>query len=398
MPKLTALKVKNAGPGVYGDGEGLYLRVKPSGARSWVLRVQFDKKREDIGLGSLADLSLDEAREKARSLRKLARQGKSARVERDRERVRTPTFAEAMIDAHTELAKGWAKRTGKAFKAALEEHAVPKIGRMRVDTIGASEIILAVAPIWSIKPAMARVVRHYIMKVLAFAKARGWRTDALPDPRELSAGLSKPARGGNFLAMPYADVPDFFAAELANGLNSGRGGMLFAILTGARSGEVRQATWEQVDIEARTWSRPSNVMKMRLPHVVMLSHAAVSLIEQMVPAAALRRGPIFPGARGKPLSDMALTKALRRTGRSETLHGFRSSFRDWAAEQMPTVPAMVAEMALAHRVGTATEQAYLRSDLREMRLALMEAWGRYVAPSLSGVANNVTPIRKVEAG
>lgn len=397
MPKLTALKVKHAGPGVHGDGEGLYLRVKPSGAKSWVLRVQFDKKREDIGLGGVCDLTLDEAREKARLLRKMARQGKSARAERDRERRRIPTFAEAVNEAHTELAKGWTTRTGKAFKSTLLQHAVPKIGTMTVDAVGAADMILVLAPIWTEKPAMARVVRHYMLKVLAFAKAKAWRTDGLPDARELRGGLSRPVRGGNFEAMPYSDVPDFFAGELESSSNSGRWAMLFAILTAARSAEVRQAKWEQVDLEARTWSRPAEVMKSRVAHVITLSTAAIALLEKLFPEKRLRKGPLFPGARGKQLSDVVLTKAMRRTGRTETVHGFRSTFRDWAAEQMPTVPAMVAEMALAHKVGSATEQAYLRTDLREMRFALLEAWGRYVSPSLAGVPCNVTPITRAVA-
>jgi integrase len=136
---------------------------------------------------------------------------------------------------------------------------------------------------------------------------------------------------------------------------------------------------------------------MKEGHVVTLSDAAIALLEDYAPKD-MRKDLIFAGVRGGPLSDMSLTKAIRTAGRSETVHGFRSAFRDWAAEKMPTVPAMVAEMALAHRVGTATEQAYLRTDLRDMRRALMEAWGRFAAPSLSGVAGNVTPIRKGEVG
>ena len=169
--------------------------------------------------------------------------------------------------------------------------------------------------------------------------------------------------------------------------------MLFAVLTGARSGEVRLATWEKIDLKARTWSRTANDMKSDLPHVVTLNDAAIAILNQMAPAEA-RAGLIFPGAKaGKPLSDMSLTRIMRLAGRSETVHGFRSAFRDWAAEKMPTVPAMVAEMALAHKVGTSTEQAYLRSDLRDMRRTLMNAWSRFVAPSLSAGGSNVVPLQ-----
>lgn len=430
MPSLTVNKVRNAKPlrdktGMpvttkFADGAGLHLLVKPSGSKSWILRVQVDGKRRDIGLGSVDDgagqnafgqsdnrladvplmlrksLTLAEAREKAAALRKLAKAGYDPIAERDRERARVVTFAEAVTEAHKALKSGWSEKTAKAFKSSLEEHAVPKLGRLPVSAIGSAEVIGALAPIWTDKPVMARKLRSRIGQVLAFAKARGWRKDTLPDARELRTGLSKQGRGGNFAAMPYADVPGFVAGELAKEGTASRTAMLFALLTGARSGEVRQADWGQIDLEAGTWTRPASIMKMKEGHVVTLSAAAIALLERYA-AKDLRAGLIFQGVRGGPLSDMSLTKALRTAGRAETVHGFRSAFRDWAAEQMPTVPAMVAEMALAHKVGTATEQAYLRSDLRDMRRALMEAWGRFAAPSLSGVTANVAHI-KTKAG
>lgn len=268
---------------------------------------------------------------------------------------------------------------------------------MRVDRIGSADVIAALAAIWTEKPVMARKVRSRIGQVLAFAKARDWRFEALPDARELRSGLSKQARGGNFSAMPFAEVPGFVAAELGKAATASRFAVLFAVLTAARSGEVRRATWEQIDIEARTWTRPADLMKMGTAHVVTLSDAAIALLERWQGDAKKRKGLLFTGVRGGELSDMSLTKCLRTAGRDETVHGFRSAFRDFAAERCPTIPAMVAEMALAHRVGTSTEQAYLRSDLRDMRRALMDAWGRFAAPSLSGVADNVRPLRAGEA-
>lgn len=422
MGKLTTIKVRTAKPGRGADGKatnarlsdgaGLSLLVKPSGAKSWVLRVQVDGKSRDIGLGNVesesnrafgdhdplsdiplmqrTSLTLAEAREKAAALRKLAKAGADPVAERDKERRKAPTFSEAVTAAHEALKSGWADRTAKAFLASLVEHANPKLGSMRVDAIGAADIILALAPIWSDKPVMARKVRARVFQVLAFAKARGWRADALPDAREMKSGLSKQARGDNFAAMPFAEVPDFVKDQLTMEARASRMAMLFAILTAARSGEVRQAAWDQIDLEARTWTRPADMMKMGIAHVVTLSDAAAALLERMAPDKDLRTGLIFPGAKkGKPLSDMSLTKIMRMAGRNETVHGFRSAFRDWAAEKMPTIPAMVAEMALAHRVGTATEQAYLRSDLRDMRRALMDGWGRFVAPGLSGAGDNV---------
>lgn len=431
MGKLTAAKVRAAKPGkgpndqpiksVLVDGDGLMLVVAPSGARNWVLRVKVGDRRRDIGLGAVDDgaglnafaqdderladvplmlrksLTLAEAREKAAALRKLAKAGLDPVAERDRERVKVPTFKEAATDAHGALKSGWSDKTARAFLASLEDHAFPKLGAMKVNAIGGADVIAALAPIWTDKPVMGRKVRTRIGQVLAFAKARGWRADALPDARELRSGLSKQARGGNLAAMPFADVPAFLAGELAKDATASRFAVLFAILTAARSGEVRSAKWEAIDLEARTWSRSADDMKMKVGHVVTLSDAAVALLERWQPDKALRRGIVFPGTRGGALSDMSLTKALRSAGRSETVHGFRSAFRDWAAERMPTIPAMVAEMALAHKVGTATEQAYLRSDLRDMRRALMEAWGRFAAPSLSGVGGNVTALRASDA-
>lgn len=423
MGKLTSIKVRTARPGMgadgkhakatYQDGDGLFLLVKPSGARFWMLRVQVEGERRDIGLGAVdADgagreafgdhnplaavplmrrksLTLAEAREKAAALRKLAKAGANPVAERDKERRSIPTFAEAVTLAHASLSSGWAERTANAFKASLEEHACPKLGTMRVDRIGAADIIAALAAIWTEKPVMAKKVRARILQVLAFAKARGWRSDALPDARELRAGLAKQPRGGNFAAVPFAEVPAFVADQLAKEPATSRLAMLFAVLTGARSGEVRFATWEKIDLKARTWSRTADDMKGDIPHVVTLNEAAIAILERMTPKEP-RTGLVFPGAKaGKPLSDMSLTRILRLAKRTETIHGFRSAFRDWAAEKMPTTPAMVAEMALAHRVGTATEQAYLRSDLRVMRTALMEAWGHFVAPSLSGAGDNV---------
>lgn len=426
MGKLTSIKVRTAKPGlgsngkptkaILQDGAGLFLLVKPSGARFWMLRVQAGGKRRDIGLGAAdvdgagrdafgdhnplaaislmlrKSLTLAEAREKAAALRKLAKAGANPVAERDKERRIIPTFAEAVTTAHKSLSSGWAERTGNAFKASLEEHACPKLGTMHVDRIGAADIIAALAAIWTDKPVMAKKVRARILQVLAFAKARGWRSDALPDARELRTGLAKQPRGGSFAAVPFVEVPDFVADQLAKEPATSRMAMLFAVLTGARSGEVRFATWEKIDFNARIWSRTAGDMKGDLAHVVTLNEAAIAILERMAPEQ-LRSGLIFPGAKaGKPLSDMSLTRILRLAKRTETIHGFRSAFRDWAAEKMPTIPAMVAEMSLAHRVGTATEQAYLRSDLRDMRAALMEAWGRFVAPSLSGAGDNVVPL------
>jgi integrase len=410
MVRLTVAGVKAAKSGRHADGLDLYLLVKPTGARSWLLRVQYLGRRRDIGLGSVdfsarrfddpindvplirrKSLTLAEAREKAAILRKLAQAGLDPVTERDREKRRIPTFAEAVDLAHQEFAKGWVDKHAAAFKASLKTHIVPSLGPHRVDIIDHAMVRDALAGIWTEKPVMARKLRVRINQVLGFCKARNWRTRDLPDAREVRTGLAKHGRAEHFAAMPFKAVPEFLPTVLAGEDMPGRLALAFAILTAARSGEVRNATWEQVDLEDRTWTRPADIMKMRVAHVIPLSDAAITLLGRAKPLSG-GKGFVFPGKHGKPLSDMTLTKALRTAGQAEiTVHGFRSSFRDWAAEMMPTVPAMVAEMALAHAVGTETERAYLRSDLQDQRRALMAAWGAYV---VGKTAKNVTPIKR----
>ncbi|AJA10033.1 transposase [Sphingopyxis fribergensis] len=407
MGKLTDLKVRNAKPGIHGDGAGLYLRVKKPtkdaqkrgqtvGSKSWVLRVQFQGGREDIGLGGYpTDLSLSEAREKAAHLRKFARQGKNAREERDRQKLVVPTFKEAMLKAHAELSKGWSVKNAASFKSSLQDHVVPKIGNRRVDHIRTADVISALAAVWTEKPALAQKLRVRILQVLSFSRANGWRSEALPDPRELRDGLARRPKGGNFAAVPFRDAPAFVADQLGKEETTGRLALLFTILTAARSGEVRSAQWEHVDLEAREWNRPAELMKAGVKHTVTLNDAAIAILER-AKALSNGKGLIFPGGRkGARLSDMTLTKVMRTAKRTETVHGFRSTFRDWAAEKMSRIPAMVSEMALAHSVGTKTEQAYLRSDLRDLRRDLMDAWGCFVAPSLSIAEDNVVTFSKV---
>ena len=395
MGKLTDMKIRSAlkSPGVYGDGAGLYLRVKPTGAASWVLRVQFNGRRQDIGLGGYpADRSLGEAREEAYRLRKLARRGGDALAERDKDKVSIPTFAEVVERAHAELGKGWAEKTAEQFKSSLETHANPRIGKKRVDQIQADHVIAALSPIWTEKPQIARKVRHRIMQTLAFAKSHGWRSDPVPTAKEISGGLASQPASQGFRAMPYRELPSFIASEIAKDDSPARLALLFTILTAARSGEARKATWAEIDFEDQMWRRPAQHMKSRKAHDIPLSAAALAILER-TKSLSDGEGLIFPNSRGKALSDAALGKMMASAKRTETVHGFRSTFRDWAAEKMPTVPFTVAEIALAHSVGDATERAYLRSDLREMRRSLMDAWAAFAAPSIAGLPQNVTAIR-----
>ena len=401
MNKLTTLKVKSAKPGRHGDGDGLQLLVKPTGGRSWLLRIQQNGKRRDIGLGSVdlsnrtpeqrrasddipllsrRSLTLQEARDKAAELRKFALAGRDPIVERDRERRKVPTFEEAAIACHEEMKGGWSTKQAYTFLASLERHAFPKLGKLAVDRIEASDIRDMLSPIWGRYSDMSQKVKVRVGQVLNFSHSKGWRPTEAPG-RAVTMELGKRAASTNLAAMPYPDVPAFVADVNAKEITVGRLALLFTILTAARSGEVRNARWSHIDREGRLWNRPAELMKARTAHTVTLSPAAIITL---VRAAALNgKQPdafIFPNSKGLPLSDMTLTKVMRDAKVPYTVHGFRSSFRDWAAEKMPEMHD-AAEAALAHTVQNKVERAYKRTKLIEMRRELLKAWGAYTFES-----------------
>lgn len=386
MGKLNALSVKNAKPGRHGDGGGLYLLVKPTGARSWLLRVRVEGRRRDIGLGSIAKLSLSEARDEAAKLLKHALNGRDPVAERDRRSFVAKTFRDAAVATHAAKADGWASKTADAFLSSLAEHAYPSLGDLLVEHIDAADIARALKPIWTSKPAMAVKVRHRIGVVLSYAKASKWRTTDAP-MRELGHLLSRQEVGGAMAAMPYADVPAFVASLDKATPTTGRQALLFAIATAARSGEVRQARWEQVDLAKRLWNRPADIMKGKVAHTVTLSEYAVGLLHRERGEQKEPTGLIFPSRAGKPLSDMTLSKIMRDADLPYVPHGFRSSFRDWAAELMPTMPEAVAEAALAHTIPDKVVRAYKRTQLVELRRQLLDAWGVFLAGQ-----SNVLPL------
>lgn len=379
MAKLTATTVKHAKAGRHADGLGLYLLVSKTGAKSWMLRVQVHGRRRDIGLGSTAELTLDEARDRARELRKVAKSGRDPIAARDATKLMVPTFEAAAKACHKEGPPArWQKRHADAFIASLKQHAFPRLGRLLVDSVDENSIVAVLAPLWHDKPAAARKVRQRIRTVLDFAKVSGWRLTGAPDisPR---ASLGKQPRSGNFAAMPYSDVPALVAKLRAKPVCAGRLSLLFAILTAARSGEVRNARWSQVDLEVGTWMRPAAMMKSGEAHVVTLSPAAAAVLETAKSLRILSSDLIFPGTRGQPLTDMALLKIVKAEAGSFTVHGFRAAFRTWAAEQMPTSPEAVAEAALAHTVPDAVVRAYQRAKFIELRRKLLDSWGAFVS-------------------
>lgn len=404
MTKLTALTVKNAKPGRHADGDGLYLLVKPTGAKTWLLRVQVEGKRRDIGLGTVdvspraagkgeaspivipilqrKILTLAEARDKAAILRVAAKSGLDPIAERDRERTKIPKFREAAKLAHAALKEGWSEKGAATFINSLETHTFKAIGDVRVDAVTAADISSALAPIWTTKVDMARKVRQRIGTVLNFAHGKGWRPTEAPG-RSVTVGLPRQPKGGNYQAMPYADVPAFVAKLAGEPVTSGRLALLFQIYTAARPGEVRGARWGQIDLDKKEWHRPASLMKGQdaSGHTVTLNDAAVALLRQVKGDAVSKADQlVFQGQRGGILSDMTMNKVLRTAKQPYDAHGFRSSFRDWAAEKMPEIPDPVAEAALAHVVPDKVVRAYKRTTFVELRRKLLDAWAAYVAP------------------
>lgn len=384
MGKLTATAVKAAKlPGRYGDGDGLYLVVSSTGAASWVVRVQKDGKRRDIGLGSAAKVSLRLARERAVLVRSQIEAGINPVTERKRA-AGVPTFRQAAALVHAEQAKGWknGKHKGQWINT-LEAYAFPAFGDVSVAQVDTAAVRDALAAIWLTKPETARRLRQRIRTVIDWAVAKEYRDASLPWPIINRALPKQRAKVKHHAALPYADLPAFMA-ELRSKETMGRLALEAVILSAARSGEVRDMTWPELDLDAATWTVPAERMKAGREHVVPLSPQAVALFERM---KAHKRGNsqlVFPGyKKGCALSDMTLTKALRDMGVSVTAHGFRSTFRDWIAEQT-NWPSDLAEMALAHAIKDAVVAAYQRGTMLEKRRAMMAAWADYCEGAKGG--------------
>jgi integrase len=391
MGKLTALKIKAAkDPGRYQDGRGLMLLVKPSGSRSWILRIQVDGKRREFGLGALADVGLAEAREKADQIRKEFRAGvdpvakkKAAKLAR----LNIPTFRLAAESTHEEHKGNWRNEKHREdWLSSLRLYAFPTIGETRVDQITSTMIHDVLAPIWLTRPETARRVRQRIRTIMGWAAAKEYCQPL--NFTVINDGLPKlPKRGENhFAAMDYEKVPAFVEQLRSAQETNGRLALLFTIYTAARSGETRGATWAEIALEAKEWRIPAARMKAGREHVVPLSEPALAVLER---AKALNgckaKAPLFPGRSGNPVSDMTLTKILRDMELPVTVHGFRSSFKDWAAE-CTKFPDAVSEKALAHIDTDKTRRSYRRTDFQKMRVDLMKEWAAYLEGKPAEVA------------
>lgn len=403
--KLTQLQVdKQKTKGVYPDGAGLYLNVTIGGSKSWLYRYMLAGKQHWMGLGSYPDVSLAEAREKAADARKLTRQNIDPLAEkRQTTNIIRASIAKAMsfdkaaeqfIDAQK---SGWknAKHIDQ-WRNTLATYASPVIGKLDVSMIETAHImrILEKDNFWNLKTETASRVRGRIESVLDWATTRKYRSGENPARwkghlDKLLPARTKVKKTEHHAALPWAEIGAFMA-DLRQQVGIAARAVEYTILTAARSGEVRGATWDEIDLEAGVWIVPADRMKAKKEHRVPLSTKALALLAEQ--KKLFPEGFVFPGAKeGKPLSDMSLTAVLRRMDRTEiTVHGFRSTFRDWAAEST-AYPGEMVEMALAHTIGNKVEAAYRRGDLFEKRRRLMQDWSDFCDRKES-TGDNIIPI------
>ena len=378
---LSATRVKALKePGRYSDGGGLHLYISKAGRKSWVLRITIDGRRRDIGLGAFPSVSLAKAREKAGDHRAAVADGRDPLV--DKRALAIPTFREAACAVHEANKPRWRNAKHVAgWMQSLERHVMPTLGNTFLDRIDRGDVLRVLTPIWTTRPETARRVRQRMRTIFRWALAHGF-VETNPAGEVIDGALPPmPKVKAHFRALPYRQVVSALeTVETSQASVSARLCFRFLVLTAARSGEARGANWDEIDLQDGVWRIPSERMKAGVAHRIPLSRQALDLLAE---AAALRdeSGLVFPSPLkpGSPMSDMTLTKVLRSTGLAEraTVHGFRSSFKNWALEQTDT-PWAVSEAALAHVLGNSTEQAYARSDLFERRRALMQQWADYL--------------------
>ena len=385
MSRLTATRIRSLKtPGMHGDGGGLYLKVSRAGARSWIQRVTVAGRRRDLGLGRFPDVGLAQAREAAARNRSLIASGGDPLAEKRRAAI--PTFREAAQRTFEANKPRW--RNGKhtaTWWQSLERHAFPILGDMPVDQIGREDVLQVLTPIWGVRMETARRVRQRIRAILKWSMAHG-HIDHNVAGEAIDGALPPMPKVKNHLrALPYAEVGELIeAVQQSQASLAAKWCLEFLILTTTRSGEARGARWSEIDLDAAMWVIPGERMKSHAEHRVPLSSRALAILEE---ARTIDDGSglVFPSPTrpGKPMSDMTLTALLRRLKVADraTVHGFRSAFRDWAAE-CTHAPHAVMELSLAHAVGNAVEAAYARSDLFDRRRALMDQWAAYLAGGL----------------
>ena len=376
--RLTVKGIPRLPAGRHGDGNTLFLVVQPTGSRSWVQRLTVGGRRVDRGLGPWPAVTLAQARQQAYENRVAARRGGDPFVGPT---SRVPTFRTAAAKVAEADRARLARASAKANAAALEQHAIPILGDRRVDQIGRADVLRVLGDIWTTKPAIAKKVRGLIRGVMAWAQAHGHVEHNIID----AVGGALPAMPvvrEHMRAMPYRDVPEALRSIDACGASqSARAALRFLVLTATRTCEVRGAKWFEIDEAARMWTIPVERMKARREHRVPLSGPAMAVLESVRP---LRRSNdlVFPSptAAGM-LATVTPNNTMKSAGLGDrgTPHGFRSAFRDWASEQTDADYAVM-ETCLAHRVGSAVERSYARSDLFDRRRRLMDQWAEFVSP------------------
>jgi integrase len=405
VKRLKDLQVKRLStPGAYPDGDGLYLQVRDSGAKDWFYRYEVAGKGRKRGLGSYPTISLEQAREDALECRQLRKRNidpiehaKDLELEKSLKKAKSTTFnecADSYIDTHKH---GWKdERHEYQWRKSLENYAYPVIGDLPVQSIDIDLVMKVIEPIWFDKTETASRVRQRIENILDWATVRKLRAGDNPALwrgrlDKLLPKRSKVQKQIHFAAMDYRDVPEYFRSLRSMDTIASRA-LAFTVLTATRTSEARAVTTDEIDENGKAWIIPDSRMKAHREHRVPLSSEALKIIEEVKPFKRHTDEFLFPGlSRNKPISASSLLKIIKRHDDSLTVHGFRSSFRDWCAEQT-SFPREVAEAALAHTVKDKTEAAYQRGDLFEKRRRLMDQWAQYC---LKGkVEAKVVPIRK----
>lgn len=410
---LAVSRLTTPGFHAVGGVAGLYLQVFPerdagdgkkTQARTWILRAKVGAKRRDMGLGGFPDVPLADARRKAREAREAIDKGidpiderRAAKARLLAEASRSITFKQAARDYIAAHEASWKnEKHRQQWGNTLEAYAYPVIGDLAVDAIETTHVLNVLRPIWSDRTETASRLRGRIEQVLDAAKATGAIRGPWENPArwrghldKLLAAKGKIAKPEHHAALPIDDVGAFMA-QLRQAEGMGARALEFAILTAARSGEVRGARWAEIDVAERVWTVPAGRMKAGREHRVPLSPAAIALLEALPRFGGV--DVVFPSPRGAELSDMTLTAVLRRMKVDVTAHGFRSTFRDWAAERT-SYARDVAEMALAHTIGDKVEAAYRRGDLFAKRARLMNDWAKFCATLPAPADSKVTPIR-----
>lgn len=400
---LAVSRLKTPGLHPVGGVAGLRLQVTPTGARSWVMRTVVGSKRRELGLGAYPEVPLADARRLALLAKEQITGGidpvaerKAARSALIAEQAKAMTFEDCAGKFIEAQEAGWRNaKHGQQWRNTLKTYAYPVIGSMLVSDVTLANVLKVLEPIWTTKTETASRLRGRIESVLDWAKGRGYRTGDNPAAWKgnLDAQLAKAgkvARVDHHTALPVAEVGAFMQ-RLRAAEGQGARALEFAILTAARSGEVRGATWAEIDLDAGIWTVPGERMKAGKEHRVPLSAAALQLLKAQPTIAGIDY--VFSAARGGPLSDMTLSAVLRRMEVEAVPHGFRSTFRDWVSERT-SYPGDMAELALAHVIGNKVEAAYRRGDQFDKRRRLMEEWAAFCAKVETASEGNVVPMRQ----